>query len=159
MTEPNQDMLNNACLRYDHSFGLMEAKEQERLRFQAKEWREAWRKTTDPRSFPQASDGRAMPPMGYTVLTASKGLLDWEGSAELARSLRDEGYYLVRTEDIGWPEINAYHDELNKGQSVWEDGGGFFVRCIMALFGKKPDEVETYQQAAARLLAEAKLSD
>jgi hypothetical protein len=29
---------------------------------------------------------------------------------------------------------------LSRGQGVREDGGGFFVRCIMTLFGKKQAE-------------------
>lgn len=113
----------------------------------------------DHRSFPEAADGRPMPPMGYTLLDASKGLLDWDGAAELARNLRGEDYYLVRAADLGWPDIHRFQDELRHGQGVREDGGGFFVRCIMALFGKKPDPVENYQQAAARLLREADLAE
>lgn len=114
---------------------------------------------SDHRSFPEAADGRAMPPMGYSLLEASRGLLDWDGAAEQARALREEGYYLVRPEDIGWPEIRAFQSELRGGQGVREDGGGFWVRCIMAPFGKKPDAVETYQQAAARLLANVERGD
>ncbi len=113
----------------------------------------------DHRSFPDIADGRPMPEMGYTVLEASNGLLDWDGAAELARSLRYEGYYLVRSEDLEWADINRFNDELHKGQGIREDGGGFFIRCIMALFGKKPDPVETYQQAAERLLREANLAE
>ena len=114
---------------------------------------------TDHRSFPDAADGRPMPPMGYTILEASKGLLDWQGAAELARNLRFEEYYLDRADDLGWPDINRFQDELNKGQGVREDGGGFFVRAIMALFGKKADPVENYQQAAERLLRDADLAE
>lgn len=114
---------------------------------------------TDHRSFPEIADGRPMPRMGYTLLEASRGLLDWDGAAELARSLADEDYYLVRADDLGWADIHRFQDELRKGQGVREDGGGFFVRCIMALFGKKPDPVETYQQAAERLLREADLAE
>lgn len=117
------------------------------------------KKMNDHRSFPDAADGRPMPPMGYTILEASKGLLDWNGAAELSRSLRANDYYLVRADDLSWSDIHNFQDELNKGQGVREDGGGFFVRCIMALFGKKPDPVETYQQAAARLLREANLAE
>lgn len=113
----------------------------------------------DRRSFPDAADGRPMPPMGYTLLIASRGLLDWAGAAELARTLREDDFYLVRPCDIGWEDIRRFSEELEKGQGVREDGGGFFVRCIMALFGKKADPVETHQRAAARLLREADLAE
>ena len=50
---------------------------------------------------------------------------------------------------MGWPEINAYHAELQRGQDVREDAGGYFIRAIKALFGiKGPDEIVTYQEAA-----------
>ena len=56
--------------------------------------------------------------------------------------------------NIGWPEIRAYQAELDKGQGIHEDGGGYFARAIGALFGRKSDAVENYQQAAERLLRE-----
>lgn len=114
---------------------------------------------TDHRSFPDAADGRPMPPMGYTILEASKGLLDWEGAAELSRSLRYDGYYLVRASDLDWNDIRRFEGELAKGQSIHEDGGGYFIRAIMALFGKRPDPVENYQQAAERMLHDANLAE
>jgi len=59
---------------------------------------------------------------------------------------------------IGWDEINAYHAELRKGQDIYEDGGGFFLRAIKALFGfSKPDPVLTYQAAARALVEHAKV--
>jgi len=79
---------------------------------------------------------------------------DTEAARFVARQLDAKGYTLIRAEDIGWPEIQAFQDELRHGQGVREDGGGFFVRCIMALLGRKPDPVENYQQAVARLLRE-----
>ena len=33
--------INNVCLSYDHSFGLMTEDEQKRLRFECKEWMRA----------------------------------------------------------------------------------------------------------------------
>lgn len=114
---------------------------------------------SEHRSFPDATDGRPMPPMGYTLLEGSAGLLDWDGAAEVARRLRADGYYLVRAEDIQWSDIRRFQGELNRGQGVYEDAGGFLVRCIMALFGKRHDPVETYQEAADRLLKEADLAD
>ena len=86
----------------------------------------------------------------------------WAAGADLdtahfvAKQLRQQGYYLVRSEDIGWPEINAFKGELAKGQDIREDAGGYFKRAIMALFGKKYGPVETYQMAAQRLLDEVK---
>lgn len=115
--------------------------------------------TSGHRSFPEAADGRPMPPMGHALLEASKGLLDWNGAAELARNLRESEFYLVRSADLGWDDISRFQDALRNGQDVREDGGGFFARCLMALFGKQPDVVETYQQAAERLLREAGLTE
>lgn len=105
----------------------------------------------DQRSFPEAADGRPMPPMGYELMSAG---LSSEDAAFVARMLRSEGYYLVRAEDIGWPEISRFQEVLRGGQDVREDGGGFFTRAIMALFGRKTEPVVTYQRAAAALLSE-----
>ncbi len=102
------------------------------------------------RSFPEAADGRPMPPMGYELMAA--GLND-EDARFVARMLRREGYYLVRAEDIGWPEIDGFRAELARGQGVHEDAGGFFARAIMALFGRKPDPVLTYRHAAEAMLS------
>lgn len=104
------------------------------------------------RSFPEAGDGRPLPPMGDELMTAG---LSADDARFVAVQLRQNGYYLVSPDHLGWPDIRRFQAELNRGQGVQEDGGGFFVRCIMALFGKKPDVVETYQEAAARLLREA----
>ena len=104
------------------------------------------------RSFPEAADGRPMPPMGDELMTAG---LSADDARFVAIQLRQNGYYLVNPDHLGWPDIRRFQNELNRGQGVREDGGGFFIRCIMALFGKKPDEVETYQEAARRLLREA----
>jgi hypothetical protein len=43
---------------------------------------------------------------------------------------------------------------LDRGQDVTEDAGWFFARAIMALFGKRPDPVVTYREAAEALLAQ-----
>lgn len=62
----------------------------------------------------------------------------------------------ARVDAMGWPEINAFQDELRRGQGVREDAGGFMLRAIKRLFGLSPtDSVETYQEATRRLLAEA----
>lgn len=103
------------------------------------------------RSFPEAGDGRPMPPMGDDLMTAG---LSPEDARFVAIQLRQNGFYLVHPDRIGWPDIRRFNAELDRGQGIREDGGGFFIRCIMALFGKKPDPVETYQEAARRLLEE-----
>lgn len=42
--QPNQREIIEACLFYDHSYGLMDKKQKELLEFEAKEWLHAWRK-------------------------------------------------------------------------------------------------------------------
>lgn len=60
-------------------------------------------------------------------------------------------------ERIGWDEINAFKQELHKGQSIHEDAGGFFKRSIKRLFGVLPyDEIMTYKKAAKSLIDKAK---
>ncbi len=112
--------------------------------------------TIDHRSFPDAADGRPMPPMGYALMEAG---LSGSDAAYAARQLRGQGYYLVRSEDLGWDDIRRFQCELHKGQDIREDGGGYFVRCIMVLFGKESDPVETYQQAAEKMLRDANLAE
>jgi hypothetical protein len=55
---------------------------------------------------------------------------------------------------MGWPEINAFMGE--PGQSPYEDAGGYLLRTIKALFGIKPDKLETYREAAHRMVKEAR---
>lgn len=63
-------------------------------------------------------------------------------------------------ERMGWPEINAFNDELHKGQGIYEDAGGYFIRCIKALFGVQPrDPVVTYREAAEALVKKARESN
>ncbi len=77
---------------------------------------------------------------------------DLETAHFVARMLRQRGYYLVRPDDLGWPDIRRFQTALHEGQGVREDGGGFFVRCILSMFGVERDPVETYREAARRLL-------
>ena len=105
----------------------------------------------DYRAFPDAADGRPLPPMGEELMAAG---LNHEDARFVARMLRDEGYYLIREEDIGWPEIVAFKAVIRDGQDIREDAGGFFARAIMALFGKRSNPSLTYQRAARALLAE-----
>ena len=104
----------------------------------------------DFRAFPDAADGRVPPPMTYELMAA--GLSD-DDARFAARQLRRSGYYLVRAEDIGWEQISAFQAEIAKGQAVTEDAGGFLVRAIMRMFGKRPDPVLTYRKAVAALLS------
>jgi len=59
---------------------------------------------------------------------------------------------------MGWDEIHAFQNELRKGQDIYEDAGGFFMRAIKALFGIKPTDTVTTYQDAARALVTAALS-
>jgi len=57
---------------------------------------------------------------------------------------------------MGWPEIHAFQEECRKGQDIYEDAGGYLIRCIKALFGiRRRDPVTTYQDAARALVAKA----
>ena len=106
------------------------------------------------RSFPEAGNGLPVLPMQAELWAAG---CDVETARFVARQLDAQGYTLVRAEDIGWPEIRAFQDELRHGQGVREGGVlDLLGRCIMALFGRKSDPVENYQQAAERLLREVK---
>ena len=76
-------------------------------------------------------------------------------------ALNAAGGYVVFPDQIGWPEIERYHAELARGQSVYEDGGGFFARCIRALLRTPlPEDAEVlpYREAAKALLQAAKES-
>jgi hypothetical protein len=56
---------------------------------------------------------------------------------------------------MGWPEIHAFRSEIAKGQSIYEDAGGFIMRGIRRLFGlpqATDREVVTYQQAARAMI-------
>ena len=81
---------------------------------------------------------------------------DIETAEFVARQLRTEGYYLIRPSNIDWEDIRRFQSALKGGQSINEDAGGFFARCIRALFGITPeenDEVTSYRRAADELLA------
>ena len=105
--------------------------------------------TADHRSFPDAADGRPLPPMANELISAG---LAPDDARFVARMLRRDGYYLIRADDIGWPDIERFRSVLNGGQDFREDAGGFFTRAIMALFSRRLDPVVTYRQAARALL-------
>lgn len=79
-----------------------------------------------------------------------------ENGAEILAAIEgvENNLHLEQAIDrMGWPEIDAFFVELRKGQGVYEDGGGYFIRAIKRLFGLKPvDDVLTYKEAAKKLL-------
>ena len=95
------------------------------------------------------SEAREPLPMEAEIWAAGA---DTETAHFVARMLRQQGYYLVHPDDLGWPDIHRFYAELHKGQSVYEDAGGYILRAIMALFGKKADPVVSYRNAAKALL-------
>jgi hypothetical protein len=58
------------------------------------------------------------------------------------------------TEAMGWPEINAFKAEIHKGQSIFEDAGGYWMRALRRLFGlpAQDEEVINYQRAAKAMV-------
>ena len=60
-------------------------------------------------------------------------------------------------ERMGWPEIRAFEEELDRGQDVCEDAGGFMLRAVRRLFGLPSPQasVLTYQQAARAMVRRA----
>lgn len=94
----------------------------------------------------------------YKVIDAEKGIYEITGKKE------DITYQVnqiaqreleATVERMGWPEIRAFNEELRKGQSIFEDAGGYMLRAIRRLFGlsEQTEEVVTYQRAARAALA------
>ena len=52
-------------------------------------------------------------------------------------------------------DLDRFWAEMAKGQSVYEDAGGYLIRCYAALIGEETEDPYTYEQAAADLIAEA----
>lgn len=48
--------------------------------------------------------------------------------------------------------LRRYWYEVRKGQSVYEDAGGYMLRCYQAMMGYPVDEPYTYSRATADLL-------
>ena len=54
---------------------------------------------------------------------------------------------------MGWPEIRAFQEELRKGQSIYEDAGGYFMRgfrrfiesILLPYAGDEPYIVQFYE--------------
>ena len=57
---PSSVEIDDACLSYDHSYGLMDAEKRDRLRHQATEWLRAWGKTLEERARPNVEVSRAV---------------------------------------------------------------------------------------------------
>lgn len=47
MREPTESEVNQACMNYNHAFGLMSDEERRALAFEAREWLQAWMKVVD----------------------------------------------------------------------------------------------------------------
>lgn len=72
------------------------------------------------------------------------------------KELRYEWRLDEALEAFGLPRItqemrDAYWREVRKGQSVYEDAGGYLWRCWRAAFGLPVEEPYTYKQAIADL--------
>jgi len=57
---------------------------------------------------------------------------------------------------MGWAEIDAFNAEFRRGQDIYEDAGGFFIRAIKRLFGLPGrDQVTTYKDAMRAMVKKA----
>jgi len=65
------------------------------------------------RSFPDAADGRPLPPMAYDLMAAG---LSSEDACFVAVQLRRNGFYLIHPDRIGWPEIHALERLLKQAE-------------------------------------------
>ena len=45
--EPTEQEIDDTCLSFDHSFGLLPKEDKKKIRFYAKEWLHSWKKTYD----------------------------------------------------------------------------------------------------------------
>jgi hypothetical protein len=57
-------------------------------------------------------------------------------------------------DQMGWPEIHAFNAEKRKGQGIYEDAGGYLMRCFRRLFGlpEQDEEVISYQKALRAMI-------
>lgn len=51
--------------------------------------------------------------------------------------------------------LQRYWQEARKGQSVYEDAGGYMIRCYEAMIGKQTDEPTPYDSYLANILSGA----
>lgn len=80
-------------------------------------------------------------------------LRDLRALLEYAKSTNERKALYNALDKMGWPEIKAFQNELAVGQGIFEDAGGYFMRCIKRLFGVAPEEeVTTYTKATRALI-------
>jgi len=96
------------------------------------------------RSFPDAADGRPMPPMGYELCAAG---MSWEDAAFVARMLRQNGYYLVRARDhaAAFPSESAY------GHCTWHDSHKADNGSLAAEVDRLKDERDRWIESCTTL--------
>lgn len=89
-------------------------------------------------------------------LAITRGMMDVD-RLHAAQQAKEVPILEAAIERMGWPEINAFREELDRGQDVHEDGGAYWIRAIRRLFGlpTSRDAVMTYQQAAKALIESA----
>lgn len=51
--------------------------------------------------------------------------------------------------------LQCYWIEVRKGQDIYEDAGGYMLRCYMAMIGKDVIKPYTYEDAAADMIESA----
>ncbi len=56
--------------------------------------------------------------------------------------------------NMTWDNIGAYNKEIKRGQ-IYEDAGGYLLRCIGRLFGAKYYSLKYYQNAVRKMIKEA----
>lgn len=56
--------------------------------------------------------------------------------------------------NLGWHQIHAMQEELRRGQDIYEDAGGYFLRAYRRLFGlsRANTAVVNYRAAVAAML-------
>ena len=60
-------------------------------------------------------------------------------------------------DNMGWDEIDAYNAEFRRGQ-IYDDAGGFFMRCIGRLIGARHryDELTNYKKSVRKMMRHEK---
>lgn len=86
-------------------------------------------------------------PMGWPVPPRSRPHW-WQFAAK--RNLDKLEYVFGRLSNN---QLRTFWTESAKGQSVYEDAGGYMIRCYAAMIGEPVEPPYTYAQAASDLLA------
>ena len=99
------------------------------------------------------------PPSPHGLAESQARIAALEKALHEARLYSQDGERAVLERAIarmGWPEIKAFRDQLELGQDIYEDAGGFMMRAIRRLFGlPAPDLIVTHQDAALAMVATA----